>query len=242
MERRYSEDELIASVFAPIAGQAALGLADDAALLPPSSDDLVVTTDALVAGVHFFPDDPPGADCAQGVARKSLRSRGQGRRALGLPARAGAAQRLDQRLAARFRRRPGRRRGRVSVSAARRRHGCDAGAADHFHHGAGPRAAGALRRAARGAGGRRHLCDGDDRRRGARARAAAGGGREPEGSRSGRIGPRAFRLAPRQTGARLSAWPIPFAPAARRLGARPARSRQRRHGYIRRSGGRSDEA
>lgn len=68
MERRYSEDELIAKLFAPIAGQAALGLADDAALLPASSDGLVVTTDMLVAGVHFFADDPPGA-----IARKALR-------------------------------------------------------------------------------------------------------------------------------------------------------------------------
>ena len=31
-------------------------------------EDLVLTTDALVAGVHFFADDPPGA-----IARKALR-------------------------------------------------------------------------------------------------------------------------------------------------------------------------
>jgi thiamine-monophosphate kinase len=68
MERRYSEDELIARVFAPIAGEAALGLLDDAALLPPSPDDLVVTTDAVVAGVHFFADDDPGL-----IAKKALR-------------------------------------------------------------------------------------------------------------------------------------------------------------------------
>jgi thiamine-monophosphate kinase len=68
MERRYSEDELIARVFAPIAGKAGLGLLDDAALLPPSADDLVVTTDALVAGVHFFADDDPGV-----IAKKALR-------------------------------------------------------------------------------------------------------------------------------------------------------------------------
>ena len=35
----------------------ALGLADDAARL---SGDFVVTTDTLVEGVHFLPDDPPG--------------------------------------------------------------------------------------------------------------------------------------------------------------------------------------
>src|SRR5271165_6144386 len=66
---RPGEDELIARFFAPLAGRAALGLRDDAALLePPPGDDLVLTTDALVAGVHFFADDPPGA-----IARKALR-------------------------------------------------------------------------------------------------------------------------------------------------------------------------
>ena len=35
MTGRYSEDELIATLFAPLAGAAALGLKDDAALLPP---------------------------------------------------------------------------------------------------------------------------------------------------------------------------------------------------------------
>ncbi len=68
MERRYSEDELIAQVFAPIAGQGALGLQDDAALLPPSPDETVATTDALVAGVHFFSDDAPAL-----IAKKALR-------------------------------------------------------------------------------------------------------------------------------------------------------------------------
>ena len=68
MTARYSEDELIARLFAPLAGPAALGLADDAALLPPSTLPTVVTTDMLVAGVHFFPDDPPGL-----IARKALR-------------------------------------------------------------------------------------------------------------------------------------------------------------------------
>src|SRR5271156_1483120 len=63
------EDDLIARYFAPLAGAAGLGLKDDVALLtPPSGRDLVLTTDALVAGVHFFADDPPGA-----IARKALR-------------------------------------------------------------------------------------------------------------------------------------------------------------------------
>jgi thiamine-monophosphate kinase len=68
MAGRHSEDELIARIFAPFAGPAALGLADDAALLEASSEPLVVAVDTLVAGVHFFPDDPPGS-----IARKALR-------------------------------------------------------------------------------------------------------------------------------------------------------------------------
>jgi thiamine-monophosphate kinase len=64
-----SEDDLIARFFAPIAGQGSLGLRDDAALVAIGGDEeLVVTTDALAAGVHFFADDPPGA-----IARKALR-------------------------------------------------------------------------------------------------------------------------------------------------------------------------
>lgn len=63
------EDDLIARYFRPLAAApGALGLVDDAALLASSSDDLVVTTDAIVEGVHFLPDDPPDA-----VARKALR-------------------------------------------------------------------------------------------------------------------------------------------------------------------------
>ncbi|MFM9975294.1 MAG: thiamine-phosphate kinase [Beijerinckiaceae bacterium] len=55
-----SEFDLIARHFAPIAGEAGLGLLDDAALLrPPIGHDLVITTDALAADVHFFADDPP---------------------------------------------------------------------------------------------------------------------------------------------------------------------------------------
>ncbi|MFM2044297.1 MAG: thiamine-monophosphate kinase [Pseudomonadota bacterium] len=39
----------------------ALGLADDAAVLDvPAGMQLVVTTDAMVAGIHFLPGDPPG--------------------------------------------------------------------------------------------------------------------------------------------------------------------------------------
>jgi thiamine-monophosphate kinase len=69
MSPRLGEDDLIARYFAPLAGPAGLGLSDDAALMrPPPGEDLVLTADALVAGVHFFADDPP-----RGIARKALR-------------------------------------------------------------------------------------------------------------------------------------------------------------------------
>lgn len=66
---RPSEFELIARWFAPMAAPGGLSLEDDAAFLaPPPGRDLVLTKDMLVAGVHFFPDDPPDA-----IARKALR-------------------------------------------------------------------------------------------------------------------------------------------------------------------------
>jgi len=55
----------------PLAGDSpeALGLADDAAVIPARPGfDLVVSKDAIVAGVHFLPDDPLDL-----VARKLLR-------------------------------------------------------------------------------------------------------------------------------------------------------------------------
>jgi len=67
MTARYSEDELIDRLFRPLAGpHAAAFFDDDAAFLPPAGH--VVTVDALVAGVHFFAEDPPGA-----IAKKALR-------------------------------------------------------------------------------------------------------------------------------------------------------------------------
>ena len=66
---RPSEDELIATYFAPLAGPGAFGLRDDAAVLAQKpGHDIVAAKDMSVAGVHFFADDPPGA-----VARKALR-------------------------------------------------------------------------------------------------------------------------------------------------------------------------
>lgn len=69
MTNRYSEDELIDRLFSPLAGPAGLGLKDDAALLAASAEPLVATVDMLVAGVHFFPDDPPAL-----IAKKALRA------------------------------------------------------------------------------------------------------------------------------------------------------------------------
>jgi len=63
------EDDLIARYFRPLAdAPASLGLRDDAAVLAGSADDLVLTTDAIVEGVHYLADDPPDT-----IARKALR-------------------------------------------------------------------------------------------------------------------------------------------------------------------------
>lgn len=84
---RRGEFQLIAELFAPLARRepGALGLTDDAAVLtPPAGHQLVATVDAVVAGVHFFPDDPPEL-----IARKLIRVNlsdlaGMGARPLGL--------------------------------------------------------------------------------------------------------------------------------------------------------------
>src|SRR5262249_13010037 len=65
------EERLIARYFKPLAKHpGAFGLADDAAVItPPAGCDLVLKTDGIVAGVHFFPDDP-----AETVGKKALRA------------------------------------------------------------------------------------------------------------------------------------------------------------------------
>ena len=65
-----AEDRLIARFFKPLATHpGALNLSDDAAFLtPPPGCDLVLKTDAIVGGVHFFPDD-----AAHTIASKALR-------------------------------------------------------------------------------------------------------------------------------------------------------------------------
>ena len=72
MDRKEStsgEDCLIARYFRPLATDAgAFALGDDAAILKAMGEDIVVTTDAIVEGVHFLPGDPPDT-----VAQKALR-------------------------------------------------------------------------------------------------------------------------------------------------------------------------
>jgi thiamine-monophosphate kinase len=65
-----AEERLIARYLRPLATDpGALGLVDDAAVVtPPPGCDLVLTTDGVIAGVHFFPNDP-----AKDIGRKALR-------------------------------------------------------------------------------------------------------------------------------------------------------------------------
>ena len=63
------EFERIRRYFAPLAGPGGLGLLDDAALVDcRAGHRLVMTADAIVAGVHYLPEDPPDL-----VAKKLLR-------------------------------------------------------------------------------------------------------------------------------------------------------------------------
>ena len=65
-----AEDRLIARYFAPLATHpGALALSDDAAFLkPPPGCEIVLKTDAIIGGVHFFAED-----AARDVAKKALR-------------------------------------------------------------------------------------------------------------------------------------------------------------------------
>src|ERR1700693_3514418 len=72
MDRKESangEDSLIARYFRPLATDpGAFDLGDDAAILKALGEDIVVTTDAIVEGIHFLPNDP-----ADTIAQKALR-------------------------------------------------------------------------------------------------------------------------------------------------------------------------
>ena len=69
LKENLAEFGLISRHFRPLAGEGGLALLDDAALMtPPPGRQLVLTADAMVAGVHFLPDDP-----AETIGRKLLR-------------------------------------------------------------------------------------------------------------------------------------------------------------------------
>lgn len=65
-----AEERLIGRYFRPLATHpGAFGLTDDAAAITPRpGSDMVLTTDGVIAGIHFLPDDAP-----RDVARKVLR-------------------------------------------------------------------------------------------------------------------------------------------------------------------------
>ncbi|MFN7056755.1 thiamine-phosphate kinase [Hyphomonas sp.] len=64
-----AEKDWIRRYFAPLVRSAgAAGLTDDTAELSPANGPVVITTDAMVEGVHFFPDDP-----VETIARKLVR-------------------------------------------------------------------------------------------------------------------------------------------------------------------------
>jgi len=67
-----SEFDWITRYFAPLTSKEGLGLRDDAALFKPSAGkELVITSDAITAGIHFFEDDAP-ASIAQKLLRVNL--------------------------------------------------------------------------------------------------------------------------------------------------------------------------
>jgi thiamine-monophosphate kinase len=99
------EFDLIARYFAPLAAKApgALGLKDDAATFqPPAGMELVFTTDALTADLHFLRSDPPDL-----IARKMLRQNlsdlaGKGAKPLGYLMTAALDDGIDEAWIAKF--------------------------------------------------------------------------------------------------------------------------------------------
>ena len=66
---RPGEFELIAKLFAPLAGPGGYALTDDAAtVLPKTEEDLVITADLLSESIHFRSEDSPDL-----IAKKALR-------------------------------------------------------------------------------------------------------------------------------------------------------------------------
>jgi len=74
MASKLGEFGLIETYFAPLTKsvEGAFNLGDDAAVVvPPAGKSMVITTDTIVEGVHFFSDDSPG-DVAAKLLRVSL--------------------------------------------------------------------------------------------------------------------------------------------------------------------------
>ena len=78
-----TEFDWIARYFAPLARSgAALGLADDVALLKTGGQERIITQDAIVEGVHFLEDTPLGHVAAKLVAVNASDIRAKGGRCL----------------------------------------------------------------------------------------------------------------------------------------------------------------
>ena len=127
-----AEDRLIARYFAPLATHpGALGLSDDAAFIaPPPGCEIVLKTDAIIGGVHFFAEDDAMTVAQKGAAGESFRPRRQGRDAARLSVVAGAAQGGRRSLARALHAGPARGCGTLRLSAVRRRHRPHAGPDD----------------------------------------------------------------------------------------------------------------
>ena len=96
-------------------------------LAPPPGHELVLTADAIVGGVHFFPDDPPDA-----IASKALRVNlsdlaAKGAKPLGFLLTLALPKDISERWLAAFARGLGGRWRELRLPAARRRHRKHAG-------------------------------------------------------------------------------------------------------------------
>ena len=203
-----AEDRLIARYFAPLATHpGALGLTDDAAFIaPPPGSEIVLKTDAIIGGVHFFAEDD-----AATVAQKALRVNlsdlaAKGAQAARLSAVAGAAAGDRRGVVVAFRRRPARGRRALRLPAVRRRYRPHAGADHHFRRHVRQRAGGDHGAPRRRQAGRPRLRQRHYRR--CRARPGAAQGRHLEARRGAAPASRRRAICCRS---RAMRWPRPCA-------------------------------
>ena len=110
-------------------------------MTPPPGCDLVLTTDGVIAGVHFFPDDPPG-DIARKVLRMNLSDlAAKGAKPLGFLMSVALPASDRREWIAAFAAGLGEDARALRLSAARRRHRPHAGTDRGFDHGVRQRAA-----------------------------------------------------------------------------------------------------